>query len=50
MIIIQLTISSDERPCKECNEAAKKKTVYVRGHFRMTNGKKVYVRAHRRKR
>lgn len=50
MSTIHIKISFDERPCKECNEAAKKKTVHVRGHFRTANGKRVYVRAHRRKR
>lgn len=47
--IIQIFISSGERPCTECVEA-QQRAVLVRGHFRVVNGKKVYVKAHYRKR
>ncbi|MCQ2152277.1 MAG: hypothetical protein MJY70_04395 [Bacteroidales bacterium] len=32
-----------------CEEESRK-AIQVRGHFRVINGKKVYVKAHRRKR
>ncbi len=48
MIKIPITIKFDERSCTECRAAHK--PVFVRGHFRMTDGKKVYVKAHYRKR
>lgn len=47
---ISLKISFEERLCIEYNDGATKKTVFVRGHFRVNNGKKVYVKAHYRKR
>lgn len=43
----QIIISNSERLSTECKESASK-PVYVRGHFRMVNGRKVYVRAHYR--
>lgn len=46
---IQINISMVAGSCTRCEEATKK-TVYVRGHFRVTDGKKVYVRGHYRKR
>ena len=49
MINISISIKLDERPCKECKEAAQA-SVLVRGHFRMVRGKKVYVKAHYRHR
>ena len=45
--IFQITISNSERLCTECKEA-NRKPVYVRGHFRVVKGIKVYVRAHYR--
>lgn len=45
---ISINIQLDERSCTECNVAHK--PVFVRGHFRMVRGKKVYVKAHYRKR
>ena len=49
MINISISIKLDERPCKECKEAAQA-PVFVRGHFRMVGNKKVYVKAHYRHR
>lgn len=46
---IQIFISLGERPCTECAEAPQR-AVLVRGHFRVIKGKKVYVKAHYRKR
>ena len=48
-IKIHYSISFDERLSTECKEATRK-PVYVRGHFRMVKGRKVYVRAHYRNR
>ena len=47
MKTISISIKLDERPCKECKEAAQA-PIYVRGHFRMVGSKKVYVKAHYR--
>lgn len=47
--IIQIFISLGERLCTECMEASGR-PILVRGHFRVVNGKKVYVKAHYRKR
>ncbi|HBH08794.1 MAG TPA: hypothetical protein DDX40_05275 [Rikenellaceae bacterium] len=44
-IIIQISV--DERLCIDCKDVAH--MVFVRGHFRMVNGKKYYVKAHYRK-
>ena len=44
---IHVLISIDERLCKDCEDAARKPS-FVRGHFRMVNGKKVYVKSHYR--
>ena len=48
MINISIKIQLEERSCIECRAAHK--PIYVRGHFRMVRGKKVYVKAHYRKR
>ena len=48
MITISIIFQLDERSRTECKVAHK--PVYVRGHFRMAGGKKVYVKAHYRKR
>ncbi len=48
MINIKFQIRVDERLCKDCKNAAQQ-TSLVRGHFRVINGKKVYVKAHYRK-
>ena len=45
---ISIKIKLEERTCPECKDAHK--AFYVRGHFRMVEGKKVYVKAHYRKR
>ncbi|CCX52752.1 unknown [Alistipes sp. CAG:514] len=45
---ISIIIKLDERSCTECKDAHQ--PVFVRGHFRMVRGKKVYVKAHYRKR
>ena len=44
-IIIQISV--DERLCIDCKDVAH--IVFVRGHFRMVNGKKYYIKAHYRK-
>lgn len=41
--LIHINISTSERICTECKENAQE-PVLVRGHFRMVNGRKVYVR------
>lgn len=46
--IFHINISIRERLCTECRDAVRK-PVYVRGHVRVVNGRKVYVRAHYRK-
>ena len=46
---ISIILTLEERFCIECTEAAQKH-IFVRGHFRVINGKKVYVKAHYRKR
>ena len=38
-----------ERLCDEHYEEAQRNLIKVRGHFRMVNGKKVYVKTHYRK-
>lgn len=48
MIHISINIKFDERPDTECRAAHK--PVFVRGHFRLVGGKKVYVKAYYRKR
>ena len=48
MLNISIKIKLEERPDTECRVADK--PVSVRGHFRMVRGKKVYVKAHYRKR
>ncbi len=48
MIKISIKIKFEERPDTECRVAHK--PYNVRGHFRMVGGKKVYVKAHYRKR
>ncbi len=45
---IQIIISAEERLCNDCRDATYKPS-FVRGHFRVVKGKKVYVRAHYRK-
>ncbi len=45
---IHFIISLGERLVTECKETAHK-TILVRGHFRMVNGRKVYVKTHYRK-
>ena len=45
---ISIKIKFEERPDTECRVA--RKPVFVKGHFRMTEGRKVYVKAHYRKR
>lgn len=45
---IQITISLEKRLNNDYEEAFQKR-VLVRGHFRVYRGKKVYVRAHYRK-
>lgn len=37
-----------ERLSKECKDAPRKQS-FIRGHFRVVNGKKVYVKPHYRK-
>ena len=46
---ITINICPGERLSTECKDAARK-PIYVRGHFRVVNGRKVYVRAHYRNR
>ena len=48
MINISIKIQFEERSYTECKDAHK--PVFVRGHFRMVDDKKVYVKAHYRKR
>ena len=48
MFTFHFIISADERLCAEHKETQNK--IFVRGHFRVINGKKIYVRAHYRKR
>lgn len=48
MINISIIIKFEERPDTECRAAHK--PIFVRGHFRMVGGKKVYVKAHYRNR
>ena len=38
-----------ERLCKDCKKVQRRKRIRVRGHFRVVNGKKVYVKTHFRK-
>ncbi len=45
---ISIKIKLDERSCTGCEVAHK--PVFVRGHFRMVAGRKVYVKAHYRQR
>ncbi len=45
---ISIIIKFDERPDTE--RRAAHKSVFVRGHFRLVGGKKVYVKAHYRNR
>lgn len=47
-IKIQIQSSVSERLSKECKDAPRKH-FFVRGHFRVVNGKKVYVKPHYRK-
>ncbi len=49
MKIIFVKISTRERLTIVCEEEPRK-TILVRGHFRVINGRKVYVRTHYRKR
>ena len=49
MRIIISTESTGERLTIVCEEEPRK-GIRVRGHFRMTNGRKVYVKTHYRKR
>ncbi len=49
MINISIKIQLDERTCTECRDAHKS-SIFVRGHFRTVKGKKIYVKAHYRKR
>ncbi len=46
---ISINIKLDERTCTECRDAHKS-SIFVRGHFRTVKGKKIYVKAHYRKR
>lgn len=48
MFTFHFIISADERLCAEHKETQNK--IFVRGHFRVIKGKKIYVRAHYRKR
>lgn len=48
MLNISIKIQFDERSRTECKDAHK--PIKVRSHFRMVRGKKVYVKAHYRKR
>ena len=48
MTNFSITIKFEERSRTECKDAHK--AFFVRGHFRMVRGKKVYVKAHYRKR
>lgn len=45
---ISIIIKFDERPDTECR--ATHKPIFVKGHFRLVGGKKVYVKAHYRSR
>lgn len=51
MIKIEINVysSGKERLCKDCNDAPRKPYL-VRGHFRVINGKRVYVKPHYRNR
>jgi len=49
MKILIYNISIGERLTVVCEEEPRK-TVFVKGHFKVINGKKVYVKAHHRKR
>lgn len=48
MLKFTIIVSIVERLCKDCSAA--QKLSYVRGHFRVINDKKVYVKPHYRKR
>ena len=48
MINISIKIKLEERPDTECRVASE--PIFVRDHFRLVRGKKVYVKAHYRKR
>ena len=48
MISFKLIISVEERLCTDCKDATSKFS-FVRGHFRVVNGRKIYVKAHYRK-
>ena len=48
MLKISFKLSIGELACKDCKEPAPKLS-YVRGHFRVVNGKKVYIKPHYRK-
>ena len=49
MKIVIIKESTRERLTIVCEEEPRK-VIRVRGHFRMTNGRKVYVKTHYRKR
>ena len=42
--------STRERLTIVCEEEPRRKPIYVRGHFRVVNGRKVYVKTHYRRR
>ena len=46
---IKIICSDNERLCRDCKEKAQI-LHFVRGHFRVIEGKKVYVKPHYRKR
>lgn len=48
-IQLLIKVSIEERLSTECKDASMK-PIHVRGHFRMVGDRKVYVRAHYRKR
>lgn len=51
MYIVKICVNSCvmEPLCKNCNDAPRKPYL-VRGHFRVINGKRVYVKPHYRNR
>lgn len=48
MVHFKLIINVEERLCTDCKDAPSKFS-FVRGHFRVVNGRKIYVKTHYRK-
>ena len=48
MVHFKFIISVEERLCTDCKDAPSKFS-FVRGHFRVVNGRKIHVKTHYRK-